>query len=319
MSERPPSSSPGEFDLIRRLRDRTPAGPPGALGIGDDAAVLGLSEGSRLVVTTDMLMDGRHFDLATQGAEAAGFKAMAVNLSDLAAMAARPVGAVVAVALPKAGGKAVEVATALHAGLVAASSRFGVAILGGDTNGWDGPLVISVAAFGETTLKGEVRRSGARPGDLVCVTGPLGGSFLGRHLTPAPRVLEALALNDALTLHAMIDVSDGLAADLGHILEESGNSGAILDASAVPIHADALAMSRLDGRPPLDHALHDGEDFELCVVLPPAELSRWERMGAAAATLIPIGEIVEGGGLRVREPSGRVREVGPGGFDHLAD
>src|SRR5207245_971685 len=149
--------------------------------------------GADLVVTTDLLMDGRHFRLDRDGPEAVGTKAMAVNLSDIAAMAARPVAAVAAVALPKRDGRAAEIAQALHAGMSAGAGRFGVALVGGDTNAWDGPLVVCVTVLGETTSRGAVRRSGARPGDVVFVTGPLGGSLLGRHLRPTPRIAEALA------------------------------------------------------------------------------------------------------------------------------
>ena len=105
---------------------------------------------------------------------------------------------------------------------------------------------------------------------MIFVTGPLGGSLMGRHLRPEPRVAEALALHDIVSLHAMIDISDGLASDLGHILEESGGLDAILDPDAIPIHPDAVARSE-DGRTPLDHALNDGEDFELCLVVPAEE------------------------------------------------
>src|SRR5438093_11039116 len=116
------------------------------------------------------------------------------------------------------------------------AERFGVNLAGGYTNAWDGPLVISVTVLGEATARGAVRRSGARPGDAVLVTGPLGGSLAaGRHLRPEPRIQEALALHDAASIHAMIDLSDGLSSDLGHVLAESGGLGAILDAEAIPM------------------------------------------------------------------------------------
>src|SRR4051812_43908251 len=163
-------------------------------------------------------------------------------------MAPRPLAAVVAIALPNAGGRAFEIAKGLHTGLSTMAGRFGVALLGGDTNAWDGPLVVGVTVLGETTARGAVRRSGARPGDAVLVTGPLGGSLLGRHLRPEPRVREALAIHEAADLHALIDLSDGLASDLGHVLDESGGLGATLEAGAIPIHPDAVEASRGDGR-----------------------------------------------------------------------
>jgi thiamine-monophosphate kinase len=306
-----------EFELIRWIRERTAPHPPGGstvLGIGDDAAVLRTSKGSDVVVTTDMLMDGRHFRLDQVGAEAVGFKAMAVNVSDIAAMAARPVAAVVALALPKSG--AVGVARELHAGLADAAGRFGVALVGGDTNAWDGPLVVSVTLLGETTSRGTVRRSGARPGDVIFVTGPLGGSLLGRHLRPTPRVGEALALHQASPIHALIDISDGLASDLNHILEESGGFGAVVNERDVPIHPDAVAMSEQDGRSPLDHALHDGEDFELCAVVGRDDAERLKTNPPRGVELFPVGRITQGRSLRLWDGT-NFHPIEPAGFDHL--
>ena len=163
------------------------------------------------------------------------------------------------------------------------AERFGVDLVGGDTNAWDGPLVISVTLLGEATARGAVRRAGARPGDAILVTGPLGGSLLaGRHLRPEPRIAEALALHQAAPLHAMIDISDGLSSDLAHILAESGGLGAVLDAAAIPIHPDAHEMSRRDGIPALDHALNDGEDFELCLVVAADDAARLARRAPRA-------------------------------------
>src|SRR5262249_23631477 len=143
---------------------------------------------------------------------------------------------------------------------------FQTALAGGDTNSWDGPLVISVTIVGEATGRGPVTRAGARPGDWLLVTGPLGGSILGKHLDFTPRVREAIQLHQAVELHAMIDISDGLAADVHHICEES-RCGAILFAEAIPISPEAAKLQ--DGRPPLEHALSDGEDFELAFAVSP--------------------------------------------------
>ncbi|HEY2154860.1 MAG TPA: thiamine-phosphate kinase, partial [Isosphaeraceae bacterium] len=235
----------GEFDLIARFRRTTAATDRVALGIGDDCAALRFRPGAEVLVTTDMLMEGRHFLLDGPPLPSIGRKCLGVNLSDIAAMAGRPVAAVVAVALPR--GRAVEIGLGLHAGIEAMAREFDVALVGGDTNAWDGPLVVSVTVLGEATGRGPVPRSGARVGDIVFVTGPLGGSLMGRHLDPRPRVREALSLHQSADLHAMIDLSDGLASDLGHILEESGGLGAMLDAAAVPIHPDAHVASARDG------------------------------------------------------------------------
>jgi thiamine-monophosphate kinase len=315
MSEQVPTS---EFDLIDwiRRRERSRTGSWTKLGIGDDCAILGVPGGTELLVTTDMLMNGRHFRLAEDGPEAVGYKALGVNLSDIAAMAGVPHAAVVAVALPRAG--AVSVAQGLHAGMRPLAERFNVELVGGDTNAWNGPLVISVTVLGAATARGAVRRAGAKPGDAILVTGPLGGSgFAGRHLRPQPRIAEALALNEAASLHALIDISDGLSADLAHILAESGGLGAVLDVASIPIHPDAQAMSRRDGTSPLDHALGDGEDFELCLAVSPADAARLIAAPPAPAVLHQVGLVTEAPGLRLQTADGSFRTIEPRGFDHF--
>jgi thiamine-monophosphate kinase len=317
----------GEFaliDWIRRQGSPQAAGSWTRLGIGDDCAILDLGLSvvggkpatvGELLVTTDMLMDGRHFRLEQDGAEAVGYKAMGVNVSDIAAMAGIPRAAVVAVALPRR--SAMEVARGLHAGMRALADRHGVELVGGDTNAWDGPLVIAVTVLGEATERGAVMRSGARPGDVVLVTGPLGGSLAsGRHLRPAPRVDEALELNRVATIHAMIDLSDGLSSDLAHILDESGGLGAILDAGAIPVHDDARHLVDDDGPAALDHALNDGEDFELCLTVAPEDALRL-CAPAAMPRVYRIGVITGGPGLFLRSTDGSLRPVEPRGFDHL--
>src|SRR5262249_1696172 len=148
----------------------------------------------------------------------------------------------------------------LYLGLREVADAFDTAVVGGDTNSWNGPLVINVTLLGESTPRGPVRRAGARVGDWLMVTGPLGGSILGKHLDFTPRVREALRLHELVSLHAMIDVSDGLAADVGHLCDES-NCGAVLRAEGIPLTPEASQIA--DGRSPLEHGLGDGEDFEL--------------------------------------------------------
>jgi len=315
MNEPNPTTEFALIDWIRR-RERPRTGPWTKQGIGDDCAILAPSPGSDLLVTTDMLMDGRHFRLEEDGPEAVGYKALGVNLSDIAAMAGVPRAAVVAVALPRLG--AVRVAHGIHLGMRTLAERFHVDLAGGDTNAWDGPLVISVTVLGEATARGAVRRAGARPGDAILVTGPLGGSlFAGRHLRPEPRITEALALHQAAALHALIDISDGLSSDLAHILAESGGLGAVLEAAAIPIHSDALEMSRRDGIPALDHALNDGEDFELCLVVADDDAARLMAAPPAPALLYRVGEVTAVPGLRLRIEDGRLETISPRGFDHL--
>jgi thiamine-monophosphate kinase len=301
----------GEFEYISWLRSRTPADPRVLVGPGDDTAVLRPSS-RPVLVTVDMLMDGTDFHIAKVGPKAAGRKAMAVNLSDIAAMAGIPTAAVVSVALPKGAGRLFG--EELYAGLRGIADEFGVAVVGGDTNSWDAPLAISVTLFGEATDRGPVLRSGARPGDWLLATGPFGGSLLGHHLTFAPRVREALALHEAADLHAMIDVSDGLAADVHHLIEES-RCGAVLFADSIPLANAAIARSRTTGKPPLDHALGDGEDFELILAVSPADGDRLLREQPVPGILLSkLGECIDSG-LWLDE-AGQRRRLEPKGWVH---
>jgi thiamine-monophosphate kinase len=228
-------------------------------------------------------------------------------------MAGRPVAAVVSVGLPRQGGRAL--AEELYRGLREVADAFDTAVVGGDTNSWDGPLVISVTVLGEATGRGAVRRAGARPGDWLLATGPFGGSILGRHLDFTPRVREALRLHALADLHAMIDVSDGLAADVNHLCEES-RCGAVLRAEAIPITPEAQAMT--DGRPPLEHALSDGEDFELVFAVAPAEGRMLLReQPVPGITLAHVGDCVDQG-LWLEE-AGQRRPLEPRGYVHELD
>jgi thiamine-monophosphate kinase len=300
----------GEFDYIRWVRQRTPAHPRVVVGPGDDCAVLAPSS-APLLVKTDMLMEGAHFSLGEVEPRRIGRKAMGVNLSDIAAMGGRPVAAVVSVALPRHG--AGRLAEELYAGLRDQADAFETAIVGGDTNTWDGGLVVSVALLGEAGPQGPILRSGARPGDWLMVTGPLGGSLRGKHLDFTPRIHEALALQQHCRLHAMLDISDGLAADVNHICEESG-CGAVLVAERIPI--SAAARPPADGKTPLQHALADGEDFELAFAVAPDDGRRLlDQQPIAGITLAWIGACTAATGLFLEE-GGERRALPPSGYAH---
>jgi thiamine-monophosphate kinase len=230
-------------------------------------------------------------------------------------MAARPVAALVALALPSRDG--LELAKSLYEGMLPLAENFGVAIAGGDTNSWDGPLVISVTAIGETIPRGVWTRSGAQPGDAIIVTGSLGGSILGRHLDVKPRVLEALWIAERYKVNAAIDVSDGLARDLWHLCEESG-CGAEVHDSAVPISpaAKELAERPGDNRSPLEHAYGDGEDFELILAMPQSEADRLLGNVNVPVWVSRIGTFVADRGLWRLDSSGERRELPPLGFEH---
>jgi thiamine-monophosphate kinase len=300
-----------EFAFIEWIRQRAPAHPRVPLGIGDDAAIVRFPAPADCLIAADMLMDGTHFRLGETAPGEAGRKALAVNLSDIAAMAGRPLAAVVSVALPRDGGP--DLARDLHAGLLQLADEFEVAVVGGDTNVWSGPLVINVTVLGEATGSGAVGRGGARPGDWILATGSFGGSLLGKHLSFSPRVHEALLLHERVRLHAMIDVSDGLAADLHHILDES-QVAAVLDESAIPI-SDA-AHSAGDGRTPLEHALADGEDFELLLTAPANDARRLLQAPPFSTPLTHIGKIVKGQGCEIQDAAGNRMPLPRSGWEH---
>jgi thiamine-monophosphate kinase len=225
-------------------------------------------------------------------------------------MAGRPVAAVVSVGLPRQGGRGL--AEELYAGLREVADAFDTAVVGGDTNSWDGPLVISVTVLGEATGRGPVTRAGARAGDWLLTTGPFGGSIRGHHLDFTPRVHEAQRLHQVVDLHAMIDVSDGVAADVWHICTES-KCGAVLRADSIPITRVARQMA--DGRSPLDHAIGDGEDFELVFAVAASDgLRLVESQPVPGATLAAFGECVSDG--LWLETAGERRPLAPSGYVH---
>jgi thiamine-monophosphate kinase len=306
-----------ETEFLTYLAKRLPSHACLRVGPGDDAAVFRLAERADCVVTTDLLTEGVDFELAKLAdPRRIGHKALAVNLSDLAAMAARPLAVVISLALPRAG--ALSLAQALYEGLLPLAERFDTAIAGGDTNTWDGPLAIGITAFGETTDCGPLLRSGAQAGDAILVTGQFGGSILGRHLDVEPRVAEALYLNANYTLHAGIDVSDGLSLDLSRILTASG-CGAIIDSKAIPIASAAhrLAHEQPTSGTPLEHAMSDGEDFELILAIPPDEAERLLRaQPLAGVQLSQIGNFTTEPGLCMIDEHGRARDLTPRGYVH---
>ena len=304
-----------ESEFLSWLRQRLAVSPFAPLGLSDDAALLCWRNEDRCVVTTDMLMDGVDFRVADCGARRAGRKALAVNLSDLAAMASRPVAVLLSLALPKLGGR--KMAEELYEGLLPLADEFEVIVAGGDTNSWDGPLVMSVTAIGEVNPRGPLVRSGARPGDAIVVTGEFGGSILGKHLDFQPRLRESLLLHEQFQLHAGIDVSDGLSLDLARMARESG-CGAIVELDAIPIAPAAreLAARCDDGVSALDHALGDGEDFELILAVPTDEAERMLRQSPVSVSLKCIGHFVDETGLWTRSPDGDREPLEPRGYEH---
>lgn len=290
-----------ETGLIEWMRKSCYCGKDVTKGIGDDTAVLPFSASEDMLSTTDMSVEGTHFVKGTSP-ELIGRKALARNLSDIAAMGGTPTYAVVSLGLPKTA-KTLKVQK-IYKGINALAKVFKVSIVGGDTVKSD-KLVINIALLGKVAKGQAVLRSGAKPGDQIFVTGPLGGSFeSGRHLNFVPRLKEAQFLMQNFRPTAMIDVSDGLAGDLGHILEES-KVGAVLDAANIPLHRKA----------DLQAGLYDGEDFELIFTLKPKDAEKLLRL---KKKFYRIGAIIKDKNkLYLCEENDQVRLLNAKGFTHF--
>ncbi len=303
-----------ELEFARWLTERfgTVSDPTVRVGIGDDAAVLRLNEDQDLVVTTDLLLDGIHFRLAEVGPRLVGRKSLAANLSDLAAMGAEPWGAFVSLALPREHAR--SLAVELYEGMAALAQSYECPLLGGDTNCWPGPMAINLCVLGKCPTGQAWLRSGARPGDLVVVTGPLGGSILGKHLHFEPRLAIARSLRRTHAVHAACDISDGLALDLWRMCQAS-QCGAILEAERIPVAADAYQLARQSGRLPLEHALADGEDFELIVAIASDAHDRLVKDPDLANQLYVIGQFCAHPGLWLVEHGVR-SPLSPVGYQH---
>jgi thiamine-monophosphate kinase len=243
--------------------------------------------------------------------EQAGYKAMAVSLSDCAAMATQPVAAVVSVALPIGFGE--RELKQLHSGIVRAGAKFGCALVGGDITSWkkDDPFAISVAMLSKPVDNEPIRRSGAKVGDSICVTGSLGGSRSGKHLAFEPRVTEAMKIAQVVELHAMIDISDGLSSDLNRICKAS-RVGAIINARQIPLSEQALRNDE-----PLDSALNDGEDFELLFTLAKDDCRKLLNEWTASVPITQIGEIIEAKDVKINMLDGQIHDLRVEGYDHL--
>src|SRR5579859_681850 len=331
----------GEFELISRLTHGLVTRPDVLLGVGDDAALLDPGPGALIVATCDSQVEGRHFLRHLATPHEIGHKALAVNLSDIAAMGAEPLWALVSLLLPPA--LDVAMLDGIYAGMNALAQRFDVAIVGGNVSGTDGPLALDVTLLGRVRRGGELRRSGARPGDRLLVTGVLGAAAAGvlalitepagpqvpqtaldgaraAMTAPEPRVAEGRALARTGVVTAMLDISDGFAADLGHLCMASG-VGALIEASAIPVANEARQIAVAYERDPVSLALAGGEDYQLLFAVRPGDVEL-ARVAVAAAGGIAhdVGTVTEADlGLRLQLPDGVQQPLEPRGWDHMRD
>ncbi len=330
MTPRKPDEEPGEFERIRRFF--APLAGSGGLGLLDDAAIIDCRPGRRLVVTADAVVAGVHY-LADDPPDLVAQKLLRVNLSDLAAMAAKPLYYLLTTALPKALGS--DWLAGFAQGLSADQARFGVTLLGGDSVAIEGPAVLSLTALGEVAAGAEIRRSGARPGDRIWVSGTIGDACLGlavlrgahpelpseertmlvgRFRLPEPRT--ELGPRLAGIADAMIDVSDGLVADLGHICETSG-VGAVVELAALPLSPAAHLLAA--GDPGLLPRLAcGGDDYELLFTAPPAADAQLAALAAELDLRVTaIGRIESGDRVRLFDRQGREVAIANGGYRHF--
>ena len=308
-----------EFELISRLTRSLPTNKSVVVGAGDDCAVLDLGLPDRLLLfKTDAVVEGVHFT-STTPPEKIGRKALARCLSDIAAMAGTPIAALVTLALPAT--FVPDFVESIYAGISALARRHEVAIVGGETTVNPQGTLISVALLGSMPRGKGVLRSGAEVGDAIFVTGELGASLAGKHLDFEPRLAEARWLAQHFGLHAMLDISDGLAGDLRHILKAS-RVGAELLASAIPISREARRAAKAESgaKTPLLAALTDGEDFELLFTVASREavplLDAWKKEFPKLA-LSCIGKITASEGITIRDKEG-VRPFTAHGYAHFA-
>ena len=315
-SDDKPNKSIMEFELINRLLSASASNPALELGIGDDCAILNSDDNEQLLVTTDTLLDGVHFLYDTDPTQQAELpliarKSLAASLSDIAAMGGQPTTAFLNLSIPRSWNE--TQAEALFDAFVNSAREFEIPIAGGDTTTWNAPLAISVTMMGCVQKGNAILRSGARVDDVICVTGPLGCSINEKQFTFTPRTKEAGWLRSHFNITSMIDISDGLLADLHHILKAS-HVGAELIAEHIPITDDAKQMN--DEKSPLEHALTDGEDFELLLTMSAQDFERYQQLTAPDASLQIIGRITEGKECWLIDQSGRRELRTAAGYVH---
>ena len=309
------------------------------MGIGDDAALIRIPPKEDVVVTTDLLVEGIHFSFTTASHEDVGYKAAVANISDIAAMGGRPQYLFVSIAIPPAHGE--SQIQDLYRGIMAACRPHGIQLVGGDTSASRRDLFINVTLAGSVGSGKALRRDGARPGDLVYVTGTLGDSLAGldvlaalpsgaktrhkvigvlarRHLRPEPRVEIGRVLSTRGLATAAIDISDGLSGDLVHLCRQSG-VGAEIDVQALPVSAALKIYARRLGADPADLARQGGEDYELLFTVAPRDVLKMRSLGRKGACRVTrIGVVqTKRAGMRYRDRTGRLRPWTNVSYEHF--
>jgi thiamine-monophosphate kinase len=304
-----------EDEFLAWLHQRLPPDPRIAVAPGDDAAVLSPTGPAASVLCVDTIVEGVDFHFCRDELPLVGRKALAINLSDLAAMCSFPVAALVSLTIPPS--LTITDCQQIYEGLLELAAEYDVAIAGGDFTVAEGPLSLSVTLAGTPSPTGNWLRRGAKAGDAILVTGTLGGSILGHHMTFSPRLHEARRISEEWEVHAATDISDGLLRDLSNIARASGLA-AHLELEAIPISPAASQLSRDSGLPPLQHALSDGEDFELLLAVPGDQASRMVSAQPLDCQLTCIGTFHAGHAVHTIDAEGTILEVEPSGYQHGA-
>jgi thiamine-monophosphate kinase len=328
----------GEFDLIEKIRKSAISSSSAVIaGIGDDAAVLKVSGSSLLLVTTDMLIEGVHFDLAYTDYYSLGWKSAAVNLSDIGAMGGIPRFCLTSLAIPAA--ITVKQISEFYRGFNTVIRAHRTALVGGDTCSSASGFTVSVTVLGDVEKTRVLTRAGAKPGDRIFVTGGVGDSAAGleilkygskglqkqnaingprslieAHLRPIPRMKWGRIIALSRCAHAMIDISDGLSSDLGHICEQSG-VGAVIEAGKIPLSLSLRKVAVHLVNKPVHYALSGGEDYELLFTAPPEKL---RKLRSLDVPLYEIGEVTRNRSMLILGQDGKKKQLRPTGYNHFS-
>lgn len=302
-----------ELSFLAYLRGRCRSLPSIHLGIGDDAAAMKTSQMLQLSCT-DQIIDGVDFISSDHALSDVGYKAIAINVSDIAAMGGIPKAALITLTLPQ--NNSTKIAGEVYEGILEAAEKYQLTIAGGDISTYDGPLAINACLLGEVPEEKIWCRSGAQEGDAILLTGPVGGSLAGRHLRPEPRLDLVHRLQQNIEVNAAIDISDGLSIDLDRLCAASG-CGAELNTEQIPIHPDARLMSEKSGRTPFQHAWSDGEDFELLLTTS-QEYADHLHQHDADLGLTQIGTMVGRTGLWKKDGR-KLERLPPQGYLHKSE